>query len=124
MLHYTLRNKGCYLILNGSDVALVPPVHSTWGLQKVGLHEQRPLGFAVSFALVAVHDLPELIVGLWKSKVKWVNEMEQQAVTQLSPTAEILLGLVLHYVSNVLWHNKVKITVMLILLLFCILTVS
>lgn len=65
-----------YLVFNGSDVALVPPVQGTWGIQKVGLHEQGPLARAVSLATVAVHDLPELLVCLWKDKVKSVNETD------------------------------------------------
>lgn len=62
--------KGRYLVLDGSDVAVIPPVHRTWGLQEVGLHEKGPLELPLRFALVAVHDLPELLVSLWRDKVK------------------------------------------------------
>ena len=55
-----------YLVLNGSDVALVPPVQRLWGLQEVGFHEQGALDLLVLFVLVAVHDLPELLMRLWK----------------------------------------------------------
>lgn len=62
--------KGRYLVLDGGDVSLIPPVHGTWGLQEVGLHEKGSPELPLCFALVAVHDLPELLVRLWKDKVK------------------------------------------------------
>lgn len=55
-----------YLVLNGGDVALVPPVEGAWGLQEVGLHEQGSPGFPLWLQLVAIHDLPELLMSLWE----------------------------------------------------------
>lgn len=60
------KTPGTYLVLNGSHVALIPPVQRTRGLQEVGLQEQGPLHLSLCFVLVAVHELPELLVGLWE----------------------------------------------------------
>lgn len=64
------KENGLYLVLNGGDVAILPPVQSIRSLQEVGRHEQGPLACSVSFVLVAVHDLSELLVCLWRQKVK------------------------------------------------------
>lgn len=61
-----MKKNNCYLVLNGSHVALIPPVQRTRGLQEVGLQEQGPLHLSLCFVLVAVHELPELLVGLWE----------------------------------------------------------
>lgn len=58
-----------YLVFDRRDVALVPPVHGTWSLQEAGLHEKGPCEFPQWFALVAIHNLPELLVSLWKDKL-------------------------------------------------------
>lgn len=62
------QKNSCYLVLNGSHVALIPPVQRTRGLQEVGLQEQGPLHLSLCFVLVAVHELPELLVGLWEQR--------------------------------------------------------
>lgn len=62
------QQNSCYLVLNGSHVALIPPVQRTRGLQEVGLQEQGPLHLSLCFMLVAVHELPELLVGLWEQR--------------------------------------------------------
>lgn len=58
------HSRDRYLVLNGGDVALVPPVDGTGSLQEVGLHEEGSGELPLSFALVAVHELPELLVRL------------------------------------------------------------
>lgn len=60
----TSHRRDRYLVLNGGDVALVPPVDGTGGLQEVGLHEEGSGELPLCFALVAVHELPELLVRL------------------------------------------------------------
>lgn len=62
--HGHMTQTSRYLVLNGGDVAFIPPVQGTWGLQEVGLHEQGPCDLPLCFVLVAIHDLPELLVGL------------------------------------------------------------
>lgn len=57
-----------YLVLDGGDVALVPPVDGAWGFQEVGLHEQGSPEFPLGLQLVAIHDLPELLMSLWEDK--------------------------------------------------------
>lgn len=57
-----------YLVFNGGDVALFSPVDGTWGLQEVGLHEQGSTEFPLWLELVAIHDLPELLVSLQEDK--------------------------------------------------------
>lgn len=60
-----------YLVFNGGDVALVSPVEGTWGLQEVGLHEQGSPEFPLWLQLVAIHDLPELLVSLREDKFQY-----------------------------------------------------
>lgn len=72
-----------YLVLNGCDVSLIPPVQGTRGLQEVGLHEQRPLELSLRFELVAVHDLPELLVSLQENKVIRLEDKRQQVAVIL-----------------------------------------
>lgn len=62
-----------HLVLDGSDVALLSPVHSFRGLQVTGFHEQRALVLPLSRLLVAVHELPELFVGLGRKKSEHVK---------------------------------------------------
>uniref|UniRef100_A0A0E9XXM5 Uncharacterized protein n=1 Tax=Anguilla anguilla TaxID=7936 RepID=A0A0E9XXM5_ANGAN len=50
------------LVFHWSDVALLSPVNLARGLQEIGLQEHRPLGLPLCFALVTIHDLPELLV--------------------------------------------------------------
>lgn len=62
---------GHYLVFNGGDVALVPPVHGPWGLQEVGLHEQGSSEIPLWLQLVAIHDLPKLLVSLQEDKSQY-----------------------------------------------------
>jgi len=58
------RETEAYLVFDRGHVALLPPVHSTGGFHVAGLHEQGPLEPPLLLGLVAVHQLPELLVSL------------------------------------------------------------
>lgn len=72
-----------HLVLDRSNISLLSPVQLAWGLQEVGLHEERPLGLSVVFMLVTIHDLPEFLMGL---KMEMLKDRVRPRTTQIQTT--------------------------------------
>lgn len=57
-------NKIPHLVFDRSNISLLSPVQLAWSLQEVRLHEERSLGLPLLLVFVAIHDLPEFLMGL------------------------------------------------------------